>query len=157
VKQHHYEVSVEWAGNLGEGTKSYRSFSRNHQIAVPGKPSIPGSSDPSFRGDRTRYNPEELLVAALSTCHMLWYLHLCSENHITVLEYTDAAQGVMQEHPDGAGEFIRVQLRPTVKIAAGDDREKAIALHEKAHHYCFIARSVKFPVDAAPEIIHAEP
>jgi organic hydroperoxide reductase OsmC/OhrA len=152
VKQHTYEIRVDWTGNDGKGTESYRAYRRDHVIASEGKPAIPGSSDPGFRGDRTRYNPEELLVASLSSCHMLWYLHLCAVNHVTVLEYADAASGIMQEREDGSGVFIRVLLRPSVKISGGDDRAKAIALHEEAHRLCFIANSVNFPVETSPEI-----
>ena len=155
MKQHTYQVRVDWTGNDGEGTKSYKGYRRDHVIASEGKPQIPGSSDPSFRGDATRYNPEELLVASLSSCHMLWYLHLCAVNQITVLEYQDAASGVMEENEDGSGSFVRVLLKPAVKIAAGDDRAKALALHEKAHHYCFIAKSVNFQVEIDPEIVDA--
>jgi organic hydroperoxide reductase OsmC/OhrA len=152
VKQHTYEVQVNWTGNDGQGTKTYRSYRRDHIIMADGKPEIPGSSDPSFRGDRSRYNPEELLVASLSACHMLWYLHLCSVNQVTVVQYEDAASGVMQEHDDGSGEFVRVTLKPTIKILPGQDRARALALHQQAHHLCFIARSVRFPVEIAPEI-----
>jgi organic hydroperoxide reductase OsmC/OhrA len=156
VKQHTYQVRVDWTGNDGEGTKSYKGYRRDHVITAERKPQIPGSSDPSFRGDPTRYNPEELLVASLSTCHMLWYLHLCAVNQVTVLEYRDAAAGVMEEGEDGSGAFVRVLLQPAVKIAAGDDRAKALALHEQAHHDCFIARSVNFPVEVVPQIIALE-
>jgi organic hydroperoxide reductase OsmC/OhrA len=156
VKHHTYQVRVDWTGNDGEGTKTYKGYRRDHIIASEGKPQIPGSSDPSFRGDATRYNPEELLVASLSTCHMLWYLHLCAVNQVTVLEYQDAASGVMEEGEDGSGSFVRALLKPVVKIAAGDDRAKAFALHEEAHHYCFIAKSVNFPVDVVPEIAALE-
>lgn len=152
MKQHNYEVRVEWTGNAGEGTKTYKSYRRDHIIASKNKPPIPGSSDPSFRGDRSRYNPEELLVASLSSCHMLWYLHLCAVNGITVLEYTDEASGIMKENEDGSGEFVEVTLRPIVKVNAGDDQARAAALHDEAHRLCFIARSVKFPVSVASEI-----
>jgi len=155
VKHHSYEVRVDWTGNDGEGTKTYRGYRRDHTIASEGKPQIQGSSDPSFRGDAARYNPEELLVASLSSCHMLWYLHLCSVNQVTVLEYQDAASGLMEEGEDGSAAFVRVQLRPRVKISAGDDRAQALALHSQAHRSCFIARSVRFPVDIAPEIVEA--
>jgi organic hydroperoxide reductase OsmC/OhrA len=155
VKQHTYEVRVDWTGNDGEGTKAYKGYRRDHTIVCEGKPQIQGSSDPAFRGDRSRYNPEELLVASLSSCHMLWYLHLCSANQVTVLDYHDAAFGVMEEHDDGAGEFVRVVLKPAVKISANSDRAKALALHNEAHHLCFIARSVRFPVDIAPEVMDA--
>jgi organic hydroperoxide reductase OsmC/OhrA len=155
MKHHTYNVRVDWTGNDGEGTKTYKGYRRDHTIASEGKPPIQGSSDPAFRGDRARYNPEELLVASLSSCHMLWYLHLCSANGVTVLEYSDAASGDLQEGNDGSGEFVRVLLRPAVKVAAGDDRTKALALHSEAHRLCFIARSVNFPVDLAPEIVEA--
>lgn len=155
MKHHTYEVRVDWTGNDGAGTKTYKGYRRDHTIACEGKPQIQGSSDPSFRGDQSRYNPEELLVASLSSCHMLWYLHLCSVNHVTVLDYSDAASGVLEEGDNGSGEFVRVVLRPTVKVSAGDDRAKALALHSETHRLCFIARSVRFPVDIAPEIMEA--
>lgn len=157
MKQHAYEVRIDWTGNDGQGTKTYKAYRRDHTIVAEGKTPIMGSSDPSFRGDPTRYNPEELLVASLSACHMLWYLHLCSTNKITVVDYRDAASGVMEEAPNGSGKFVRVQLRPTVKISAGDDRAKALALHSEAHHYCFVANSVNFPVDIMAEIEEPAP
>lgn len=153
MKHHTYEVRIDWTGNDGQGTKTYQSYRRDHTIAAQGKPQIPGSSDPSFRGDPSRYNPEELLVASLSACHMLWYLHLCSTNKVTVIDYQDAASGVMEEADDGSGKFVRVLLKPKVKISAGDDQAKAQALHSEAHHLCFIARSVNFPVEIEPEIV----
>jgi organic hydroperoxide reductase OsmC/OhrA len=155
VKHHTYEVRVDWTGNDCIGTKTYKDYRRDLTIAAEGKPQIQGSSDPSFRGDATRYNPEELLVASLSACQMLWYLHLCSVNQVIVLEYRDAASGVMEEYEDGSGAFVRVLLRPIVKISAGSDRVKALALHSEAHRCCFIANSVKFPVDITPEIMKA--
>ena len=155
MKQHNYQLQVEWTGNTGEGTKTYRSYTRDYTIASTGKSQILASSDPSFRGDPSRYNPEELLVAALSGCHMLSYLHLCAVNHITVLEYRDAASGLMDEHSDGSAQFTSVTLRPSIKIAAGDDQTKATALHAEAHHLCFIARSVNFAVEVEPSITTA--
>jgi len=152
VKQHTYKIEVNWTGNDGRGTKSYKDYRRDHIIASVGKPQIVGSSDPSFRGDATRYNPEELLVASLSACHMLWYLHLCAVNQVTVVDYHDAASGVMEELEDGSGAFVRVLLKPMVKISASDGQEKALALHSEAHRYCFIANSVRFPVEICPEI-----
>jgi organic hydroperoxide reductase OsmC/OhrA len=152
MKEHTYEVRLQWTGNDGEGTKTYKSYRRDHTIVCQGKPEVPASSDPSFRGDRSRYNPEELLVAALSSCHMLWYLHLCALNHITVVEYRDAASGVMRENSDGSGEFLRVLLKPAITLSAGEDRVKARELHHEAHRLCFIARSVNFPVEIEPEI-----
>jgi organic hydroperoxide reductase OsmC/OhrA len=156
MKQHTYKVAVEWTGNDGTGTSDYRKYRRDHSILCEGKQNIAGSSDPSFRGDRTRYNPEELLVASLSSCHMLWYLHLSAINKIAVFEYRDAAVGTMEERADGSGAFVRVLLRPTVKISAGDDRAKAMALHHEAHRMCFIAKSVNFPVEVEAEIVEAQ-
>ena len=155
MKQHTYNSQLEWTGNDGEGTSSYKSYRRDHLIVCEGKPGISASSDPSFRGDPTRYNPEELLVASLSSCHMLWYLHLCAVNKVAVLEYRDAAVGTMEERPDGSGVFVRVLLRPAVTIRAGDDRSKAMSLHSEAHHMCFIANSVNFPVEVEAEIREA--
>jgi len=140
---------VDWTGNDGSGTKSYKSYRRDHSIQSAGKPEISGSSDPSFRGDPARYNPEELLVASLSACH----LHLCAVNDVIVREYRDAAFGVMEENQDGSGEFVQVVLKPVVKILGDSDRAKALALHHEAHGLCFIARSVKFPVEVVPEIV----
>jgi organic hydroperoxide reductase OsmC/OhrA len=155
-KQHRYSVHVTWTGNLGQGTSSYRAYSRNHEIAAAGKPVLPGSSDPTFRGDPDRYNPEEFLVSSLSTCHMLWYLHLCAEAKIVVVEYVDEASGVMTERSDGGGRFTEVTLKPHVVIASGGDLARAEALHERAHHLCFIANSVNFPVRCDPRIRIAE-
>ena len=131
MKQHTYKVQLDWTDNDGTGTMSYKDYRRDHIIAAEGKPQIQGSNDPSFRGDATRYNPEELLAASLSACHMLWYLHLCPVNHVTVIDYQDAASGVMEEHDDGSGVFVRVQLRPMVKISAADDQEKRVLCTER--------------------------
>jgi organic hydroperoxide reductase OsmC/OhrA len=152
MKQHHYEVQVSWTGNKGEGTKTYTSYKRDHTITARGKLPVLASSDPAFRGDPARYNPEELFVASLSSCHMLWYLHLCALNDIVVTEYEDDAQGVMSEKTDGSGEFVEVTLRPRVTVAADSDQAKALTLHEEAHRYCFIASSVKFPVKNIAQI-----
>ena len=147
MKKHHYEVRMEWTGNDGEGTKSYRSYRRDHEITSGNKSLIPGSSDPAIRGDPARYIPEELLVGSVSSCHMLWYLHFCAVNGVVVLDYRDRAAGEMAENADGSGEFVRVVLRPEIRIAVGGDTAKANALHEEAHRFCFIARSVNFPVE----------
>lgn len=153
VKQHHYKVQIDWTGSDGNGTSTYQSYRRDHTISSIGKPLIEGSSDPTFRGDPTRYNPEELLVASLSSCHMLWYLHLCSAAGVTVLEYRDDASGVMEEGADGSGVFTSVRLSPKVRISDPKVSDKALSLHEKAHHMCFIARSVNFPVNVVPELL----
>jgi organic hydroperoxide reductase OsmC/OhrA len=154
-RSHRYGASVQWTGNTGTGTSSYRSYERSYAIAVDGKPTILGSSDPLFRGDPSRYNPEELLVIALSSCHLLWYLHLCATNGVVVLAYTDRAEGQMLETDDGGGRFTRVVLHPQVTIAADGDVERARALHAEAHAKCFIANSVNFPVDHEPTILRS--
>ena len=154
MKLHTYEMQVEWTGNDGVGTQSYKSYRRDHAIHAKDKPSIVGSSDPHFRGDPARYNPEELLVASLSSCHMLWYLHLCAMNQISVVGYEDSPVGTMEERADGSGEFVSAELKPRVQIAAGD-LAKAVALHHDAHRLCFIANSVKFPVSVTPEVVEA--
>ena len=157
-REHGYTVTVEWTGNTGTGTSAYRAYERRHDISVPdaGKPPIPGSADPVFRGDRTRWNPEELLVAALSTCHQLWYLHLCADAGVIVTSYVDRAEGVMIEDADGGGRFARVVLRPVVMLEPGSDVARARELHDLAHSRCFIAQSVKFPVTHEPEVLVRE-
>lgn len=149
-KLHNYSLTVRWTGNLGPGTASYRAYTRDHEVAAEGKPVLAGSSDPAFRGDPTRYSPEELLVASLSACHMLWYLHLCADAGIVVMAYEDAAQGTMEETADGGGRFTAVTLRPRIVLADGTRRPEADALHERAHGLCFIANSVNFPVNVEP-------
>lgn len=151
MKTHRYSLAMNWTGNTGQGTKGYASYSRDHVYAMKGKPEIPGSSDPSFRGDPSRHNPEEMLVGILSSCHMLWYLHLCSVNGIVVESYHDEPEGVMLEQADGNGKFVSAVLKPQVTISSGD-LEKAKSLHEQAHHFCFIANSVNFPVTCESSI-----
>ena len=151
-RDHRYQATITWTGNLGAGTAGYRSYSRDHEVSGAGKPVLPGSSDPAFRGDPERWNPEELLVATLSQCHMLWFLHLCAENGIVVRSYTDDAEGIMAEGDDGAGEFSAVTLRPRVAIADPAHANRARELHEEAGRVCFIARSVNFPVRCEPVI-----
>lgn len=149
-KQHHYRTRVVWTGDHGVGTRSYREYGREHDIRAEGKPTIPGSSDPGFRGDASRWNPEDLLVASLSACHQLWYLHLCSAAGILVVAYEDDAEGIMVETEDGGGNFISVTLRPRARLAAGSDAARAAELHHDAHEKCFIANSVNFPVTVEP-------
>ena len=152
TKTHSYNVEVSWTGNLGSGTSGYRAYSRNHEIAFPGKPVLHGSSDPGFRGDPTRYNPEELLVGSLAACQMLWYLHLCAEAGIVVTDYQDRATGTMIEGEDGGGRFQQVVLSPQVTVRDGTDLKVAAALHHEAHQKCFIASSVNFEVRCEPTI-----
>ncbi len=154
--EHRYHVTVDWTGNTGTGTSSYKAYSRDHLIRAEGKPDVPGSSDPAFRGDPARWNPEDMLVASLAACHKLWYLHFCSVEGVTVAAYRDEAEGVMVEDRERGGAFSRVTLRPVVTIAAGDDAALAKALHGRAHHFCFIANSVNFPVTCEPRIVRAD-
>ncbi|MDK9704297.1 MAG: OsmC family protein [Sulfuritalea sp.] len=154
-KQHGYAIRTEWSGNLGKGTADYRAYSRDHVISAAGRPDLPGSSDPAFRGDASRWNPEDLLVASLSSCHMLWYLHLCAEAKIVVLAYRDDASGTMVEDA-GGGRFTAAVLRPVATLAAASDAARAKALHEEAHRLCFIANSVNFPVRIEPAVLFAD-
>ena len=154
-KRHVYTTGTEWTGNLGEGTANYRAYSRDHAISAGGKPGIPGSSDPAFRGDAARWNPEDMLVASLSSCHMLWYLHLCSQAKIVVLAYRDDAVGTMVEDEGGGGRFTHALLRPVATLAAGSDATLGRSLHEDAHRRCFIANSVNFPVAIEPTVVLA--
>jgi organic hydroperoxide reductase OsmC/OhrA len=151
-RTHGYRVSVTWTGNRGGGTSGYQAYGRDHEVSADGRPSITASSDPSFRGDPARWNPELELVAALSQCHMLWYLHLCATAGVVVTSYTDDADGTMTETDDGGGYFTEVVLRPRVEIASAEMTEAAASLHKEAHAKCFIARSVNFPVRHEPAI-----
>ena len=146
LRTHHYSTNLTWAGNLGSGTATYTGYSRNHSIVVEGKPVIAASADPKFRGDHNRYNPEEMLVASLSSCHMLWFLHLCSEAGIIVIAYEDAAEGIMQEEDNGSGRFTEVVLHPVVTVKDEANIVLMNQLHEEAHKKCFIANSCNFPV-----------
>lgn len=153
LSEHRYAVSLEWTGNRGTGTSDYRSYGRDHVIRANGLPDLPGTADPTFRGDHDRWNPEQLLLTALSQCHMLSYLHVAVKNGITVLAYTDDAEGTLRLNRDGSGEFTGVVLRPRLTISAGDSSALAQELHAEANRLCFIARSVNFPVLHQPETI----
>jgi organic hydroperoxide reductase OsmC/OhrA len=152
ARLHTYETEVVWTGNLGTGTDSYRSYRRTHEVTTVGAPMIAGSSDPHFRGDADRWNPEQLMLAALSQCHLLAYLHVCAVGGVVVTAYTDRAAGTMAETPDGGGHFTQATLRPAVEVASPEMAEQALALHERAHALCFIANSVNFPVLHAPTV-----
>lgn len=151
--QHHYEATITWTGNKGTGTSDYKAFGRDYTVSAKGKPDILWSSDPSYRGDPTRYNPEDTLVASLSGCHMLWYLHFCAEAGIIVEAYEDNATGVMMVERGGMGQFESVTLHPHIKISDLSRADEANELHHKAHDYCFIARSVNFPVTCEAEFV----
>jgi organic hydroperoxide reductase OsmC/OhrA len=154
ARSHTYETVVTWTGNRGTGTSGYRDYSRDHDVAAAGRADIAGSSDPAFRGDRSRWNPEQLLVAALAQCHLLWYLHLCADAGVVVTGYVDRAGGTMTETGD-TGHFTEVVLRPEVTVASPDMVEPATRLHADAHRACYIANSVNFPVRHEPTVVTA--
>lgn len=149
-KKHQYSLSLKWTGNKGEGTSAYRSYERSHTLYSENKPDILCSSDPVFLGDKTKYNPEEFLVAAISSCHMLSYLHLCADNGVIVLDYTDNPSGTMIESPDGSGHFTEVTLRPVIIVKEKEMIQIANKLHERANELCFIANSCNFKVYHEP-------
>jgi len=151
---HKYAAKIRWTGNLGEGTSNYRSYSRDYDILVDGRPTLMGSSDAAFRGDASRHNPEDLLLASISACHMLWYLSLCAMAKIVVTGYEDDAVAEMAMNADGSGQFTSATLRPRVTIASGD-KALAKSLHHDANQKCFIARSLNFPIHHEVEIIEA--
>lgn len=148
---HEYQVEVEWLGNRGTGTSGYRDYSREHVLRAPGKAEIAGSADPTFRGDPARWNPEELLLGALTQCHMMSYLHMAVRAGIVVVAYTDRAEGTMRTRGLG-GAFTEAVLRPVVTVADASMVEAARAAHAEAREHCFIANSVNFPVRHEPEI-----
>ena len=155
-RRHTYRVRTQWVGDANADATAFRRHDRAYRLSATGKPDIPGSSDPAFRGDAGCWNPEDLLVASLVSCHQLWYLGLCAAADIIVLSYEDEAEGVMiEERVDGAGQFESVVLRPRVVLARGGDVAKAGALHETAHAHCFVARSVNFPVLIEPTVTAA--
>jgi organic hydroperoxide reductase OsmC/OhrA len=156
AKSHSYELALTWTGAGKGATVNYPSYSREYRVSFAGKPPLVGSADPAFRGDPALHNPEDLLLAALSACHMLSYLAVCALAKVTVLSYEDSASGTMSEVAPQRSAFTDALLRPRVVIAAGSDRAKAAALHEQAHKICFIANSVNFPVRHEAKIELAE-
>jgi organic hydroperoxide reductase OsmC/OhrA len=146
-KKHNYKTRINWTGNSGQGTSDYTSYERSYQIMVDNKPILEGTADTQFRGDKNKYNPEELFLASISSCHMLWYLHLCSVNKIVVLDYQDNATGVMVEQKDGSGKFEEVRLNPIVLVEKPSMIKRAEELHADANKMCFIANSCNFKID----------
>ena len=146
MTEHNYAIAITWTGNTGQGTKNLRSYSRDHDVAADGLASIAGSSDPAFRGDPARWNPEQLYLSSIAQCHMLWYLGLAAQAGITVNGYKDRPTGVMIEEASGAGQFDSVTLNPVVTITADSDAQVAEKLHHHVADYCFIARSVRTPI-----------
>ncbi|MGB7285611.1 MAG: OsmC family protein [Salaquimonas sp.] len=151
-KSHIYEAVIEWTGNSGTGTSAYKAYERTWDLSSNGKPIVNCSNDPVLGGDASKYNPEDLFLSAIASCHMLWYLHLCSEAGVVVQTYRDEPQGIGEMEPSGKGRFTSVTLRPIIGITKGSDLEKAYTLHNEIHQYCFIARSVNFPVNYEPQI-----
>ncbi|MFJ2756147.1 OsmC family protein [Nocardioides sp. NPDC087217] len=149
---HDYKVSVEWTGNRGTGTSGYRDYARDHVVRIEGLPDILGSADPTFRGDASRHNPEQLLLTSLAQCHMLSYLHQAVTVGVVVLDYHDAATATMETQGTG-GRFTRAVLHPVVTVAEAGMIEAATSAHHQAHLDCFIASSVNFPVDVEPTVI----
>ncbi|PRB72280.1 OsmC family protein [Arthrobacter sp. MYb213] len=143
---HNYQIAIEWTGNRGAGTDTYRGYGRDHIIRADGLPDISGTADPTFHGDKDRWNPEQLLLAALSQCHMLSYLHVAVTHGVVITGYQDQASGTLRLNRDNSGEFTQVVLRPQVSLADDSQRELADSLHQQANRVCFIARSVNFPV-----------
>ena len=146
AKLHDSTAEIVWTGDRGEGTRHYRGYDRTWRIATPGKPAIECSNDPLLGGDPARPNPEDLLLSSLAACHMLWYLHLASDAGIVVRAYEDSPLGVGETGPRAEGRFLRAVLRPRIAVQRGADLAKADALHHEVHHFCFIARSVNFPI-----------
>lgn len=151
--RHDYTARIAWTGNRGEGTRRYRGYDRNWEIRTPGKPVVACSNDPLLGGDPSLPNPEDLLLASLSACHMLWYLHLASSAGIVVAAYEDDPLGIGESAPDGSGRFVKAVLRPRIAVAPDTDLARADAIHGEIHRYCFIARSVAFPVECAAEYV----
>ena len=154
---HDFTSAIVWTGNRGEGTRTYRGYDRTWDIAIEGHEVVHCSNDPMLGGDPARLNPEDLLLSSLSACHMLWYLHLASNAGIVVLDYRDAPVGYGETLKSGAGRFISAVLRPAITVAAGADLDRARAIHDEVHEFCFIARSVNFPVSYEPSFTVAEP
>ena len=150
---HPYESKLVWLGGA-TGTADYATYDRNYSISIAGKPEVAGSADAMFKGDGTRLNPEDLFVAAISSCHLLSYLALCARNKINVASYEDDAVGTLTLNPDWSGKFEEVVLRPRVRISSGDV-DLALKLHEKAHHECFIANSCSCPIRNEPTVTRA--
>jgi organic hydroperoxide reductase OsmC/OhrA len=150
--EHRYALSVTWTGNTGDGTSSYRGYRRTHTVAAEGPPELLGSADRTFHGDRDRWNPEQLLLASLSQCHMLSYLHVCVREGVVVTDYVDEATGSMTTDADGSGRFTEVVLHPRVTVADAGMVDAATKAHHRASQLCFIANSVSFPVHHEPDV-----
>ena len=144
--EHHYQSHLTWDGNRGDGTATYQSYGREWRIEIEGKPALHGTADVAFRGVAEKHNPEDLFLAAISSCHMLSYLALCAKYRVNVVAYEDRATAMMKENSRGGGRFEEVTLRPVVTIASEGQRQRALELHEKAHETCYIASSCSVPI-----------
>jgi organic hydroperoxide reductase OsmC/OhrA len=149
---HPYTARIEWIGNLGVGTSSYGAYSRQHRISFIGKPALAGSADRAYRGDAELYNPEDLFLASLSACHMLFFLSLCARHGVRVISYVDEAHGSIEVQPGGGGRFAGITLRPVVTVGDPASAPRALDLHRTAHQRCFIANSCSTPVRIDPTI-----
>ncbi|MDG2535408.1 OsmC family protein [Sphingomonas sp. HITSZ_GF] len=153
MTEHAYRSRIVWTGDRGDGTRTYRGYDRTWDVRTPGKPVVHCSNDPLLGGDPGLPNPEDMLLSALAACHMLWYLHLASSAGIVVRAYADTPEGIGETAANGAGRFLRATLRPVIEVERGADLARAAALHHEVHHYCFIARSVNFPVGYEPSFV----
>lgn len=152
TRTHDYAAHLVWEGNTGEGTATYEGYGRGYRVSIDGKPDLAGSAHPAFRGDAERHDPEDLLLAAVSSCHMLTYLALCARGGIRVVAYEDRAEGTLTLEAAGGGQFAEIVLRPVVTIADAERADDAMHVHERAHALCFIARSLRVPIHLHPEI-----
>jgi organic hydroperoxide reductase OsmC/OhrA len=150
--EHTYQLTTTWTGNRGLSTTGYRDYDRSVTVEVIGKPVLLGSADKPFRGDAARWNPEDLLLAALSQCHLLSYLHACVTRRVVVTGYTDRASGVIVLDGRGGGAFREAVLRPLVVVTEASMTEAAREAHVLAHGWCFIANSVNFPIRVEPTV-----
>ena len=149
---HHYHTAIEWTGNKGAGTTGYTDYERSHVVRVENKVPLDASSDPHFRGDATKHNPEDLFLASIASCHMLWYLHLCADQGIIVTAYIDKAYGLMQTAANGSGQFRKIVMHPEVTVAEEQMKDQAHRLHHQAHEMCFLSNSVNFEIVIEPQI-----
>lgn len=149
--KHSYNITINWTGNTGFGTKDYSAYERSHIISIENKVDLFASSDKSFLGDGSKHNPEELFISSISSCHMLWYLHLCAINGIVVIKYRDDVSGTMVETAENGGHFTEVVLRPIVVITDATRISRANELHKEANKMCFIANSCNFPISYIPQ------
>ena len=149
MKDHDYQVSVTWTGNRGTGTSGYKAYGRDHIVHSEGNDPIAGSADRVFFGDAARWNPEELLIAALAQCHMLSFLHVAADAGVIVTAYSDKASGVLSLNANGGGAMSEAVLRPTIEVVAGHGQDIE-QLHHRAQELCFIAASINFPLRHEP-------